>query len=208
MIVSLTGYIEYLDSKSLILNVGGVGYELGITSYCYDYLKGHEEDEVHILTRYIVREDSQTLYGFYCLEERILFDKLCSISGVGPKLALIILSSYTPQELYQIVRLDDVASLTSISGVGKKMASRLMIELKAIFEATPSLMSNNEDTDVLDRSKVVDDVVDALVGMGFARDEVLKSFKEADDETLSDSKRALTFALKQLGGGYHVGSRS
>ncbi len=88
------------------------------------------------------------------------------------------------------------------------MASRLMIELKAIFEATPSLMSNNEDTDVLDRSKVVDDVVDALVGMGFARDDVLKSFKEADDETLSDSKRALTFALKQLGGGYHVGSRS
>ncbi len=208
MIVSLTGYIEYLDSKLLILNVRGVGYELGITSYCYDYLKGLEEDEVSILTRFIVREDSQTLYGFFCPEERLLFDELCSISGVGPKLALTILSSYTPQELYQIVHLDDVACLTSISGVGKKMASRLMIELKAIFEATPSLTSNIVDACALDRSKLVDDVVDALVGMGFACDEVLKSLNEADDETLSDSKRALTFALKQLGGGYHVGSRS
>ncbi len=207
MIVALTGCVEHLDSHTLVLNVRGVSLELGITSHCYSYLESLNTDEVKILTRYIVREDNQSLFGFYCSEERVLFDKLCLISGVGSKLALAILSAYTHAQLYQLIRLDDVSGLMSISGVGKKMASRLMIELKAIYESNPELIAD-DSTELPAVSNIIDDVVEALMNMGFEHDEILHALKEADDETLLDVQSLLTYALRRLGGGYHVGSRS
>ncbi len=206
MIVSLTGTIEQLDKNILILNVRGIGYELGISSHCYEYLLQQDKTEIHILTRFIVKEDTQTLYGFYCHDERLLFDKLCSVSGVGPKLALSILSTYTTSELYHITRSKNENQLNSIVGVGKKMAARLLVELTNIFESYPNLIVKSEQDNR--NNSIFDDLIDALIGMGFARDEVLKSLKEADDEVLSDPQLALMYALKQLGGGSHVGSRS
>ncbi len=208
MIVSLTGYIEHLEKDSLVLNVRGMGFEIGISSHCCEWLQQQNKEEVSLLTRFVVREDKQALFGFYSSEERLCFDMLCSVSGVGPRLALGILSAYTPRELFEIIRLEDISKLVAVSGVGKKMASRLMIELKEQIESNAHLLSFEVDGTMDEITPELGDVIDALVGMGFERDEAYKSLRGASSDALSDPKRALSYALKQLGGGLYVGSRS
>ncbi len=213
MIVSLTGSIEELGVDRLVLNVRGVGYELGISSQTHAYL-ATLEDEVSILCRLVVREGSMSLYGFHSAEERLLFDKLCQIGGVGPKLALSILSAYGARELSGIVRLQDDSALMDIPGVGKKMAARLVIELQSIFDAHPELCvdedSSSKALGSVDATvnAVADEVASALCSLGFSHDEVDQALRMLSSEEISDPAVAIGAALRQLGGGLRVGSRS
>ncbi len=197
-----------IDTTSVVLNVNGIGYLLGISSHCYEQLVSKQHEQVNLLCRMLVRQDSISLYGFYNSHERTLFDKLCAVGGVGPKLALSILSAYTPLELCTVAKLSDESSLTTIAGVGRKMASKLMIELRSIIESNPELQNLAGNTVSAEHSDVISDVADGLVGMGFSREEVIRALSDADDKALSTHENALAFALKELGGVYHVGSRS
>ena len=120
MIVQLTGtLVEVLPSR-VVIDVGGVGYELGVSSTTAASLPHAGEAGVTVLTRMIVREDAMELYGFATREERALFDQLRAISGVGPKLALAVLSTFTASQLATVVATEDAARMAQVPGVGKK----------------------------------------------------------------------------------------
>ncbi|MHB8859973.1 MAG: Holliday junction branch migration protein RuvA [Thermoleophilia bacterium] len=128
MIASLTGQIRSRDEEGIVLDVGGVGYRVAMPARSLSRLDGSGEVFVH--TYLHVREDVMCLYGFLETNERDFFVLLKSVSGVGPKVAIGILSAYGPADLRRAVLNKDVAVFQSITGIGKKTAERLVLELK------------------------------------------------------------------------------
>lgn len=206
MIVMLTGNIVELTSSHVVLDVNGVGYELGISATTAQSLPGQGASGVTLLTRLVVREDSMTLFGFATSEERELFDKLCLISGVGPKLALAVLSSFTPSGLAGVVIAQDASQMARVPGVGKKMSNRLLLELESVFAKDPLLSSLAgasafvaSSPSALSSSGLESDVVAALLAMGFTSQEAALALDGYSDAGCADVKSALEFALKRLG---------
>lgn len=207
MIVSLTGTLVESGPTFAVLDVGGVGYELGISSTTAASLPANGTSNVSLFTRLVVREGAIDLYGFASKDERTLFDKLVSISHVGPKLALSVLSTHTPAGLAAVIMADDVAGMSRVPGVGKKTASRLLMELADVFTKDPSLkgIAANEAPQpapgglTAGATNVQTDVTEALLAMGFTSQEAalaIEGFKEAGANTV---EAALGYALKRLG---------
>ncbi len=128
MIASLTGQIRARDAEGIVLDVAGVGYRVAMPARSLERLDGSREVFVH--TYLHVREDVMCLYGFMDTDERDFFELLKGVSGVGPKVAIGILSAYGPADLRRAVVNKDIAVFQSISGIGKKTAERLVLELK------------------------------------------------------------------------------
>lgn len=210
MIVHLTGTLCELTASQAVLDVAGVGYELGISAVTASSLPPVGTPAVTLLCRLVVREDAMLLYGFSSREERELFDKLTNISGVGPKLALSILSTFTPTELAAVVIANDESEMTRVPGVGKKGAKKLLVELESVFAKDPVLISL-AGTSALGAggavpsaapsasSGVQADVVAALLAMGFTSDEATLALDGFEDAGATDAKSALSYALKRLG---------
>ena len=204
MIVSLEGEVMESSTTSVVLDVAGVGYTLGISGNTYASLplKG---SVVRLFVRMVVRQDDISLYGFSSKEERILFDKLTGISGVGPKLCLAILSAYTPHQLATIVASDDIASLKAIKGVGKKTAHRLLIELKIMFDKDETLKAIAFSSEGVGQSSLFSNALsearDALYVMGFTEREVEVALRGCSDSVAGDAASILGYALKRMGGG-------
>jgi len=176
MIGYLHGTLKQLDAARALVLAGGVGYEVHISLQTYYRLEGKREVELEIYTH--VREDALSLYGFASAEEKVAFEKLIGISGIGPTLAQKILSGIEPADLAEAVVRGDARKLTGIPGVGKKTAERICLELRdklAFPEAAPATPT---------RTSVDDDVHSALVNLGYRP-------KDAD--------AALDLARKELG---------
>lgn len=129
MIGSLAGVLVYKSPPHLLLEVGGVGYEIEAPMSTFYSLPAAGE-RARLLTHLVVREDAHILYGFASAEERLLFRSLLKVSGVGPRIALAILSGVTAGAFAQAVREQDAAMLTRIPGVGRKIAERLIVEMR------------------------------------------------------------------------------
>ncbi len=129
MIASLCGRLESLGSDSAIINVAGIGFQVYMPTSTLSTL-GTTGEEVKLYTHLHLREDNATLYGFALLEELGLFQTLISVSGLGPKLALAMLSAMTVEQVSMAIATGSADLLTVIPGIGKKMASRLILELK------------------------------------------------------------------------------
>lgn len=208
MIVQLTGTLVELSASNVVLDVGGVGYELGVSGVTAASLPEVGTPAVMLYTRMVVREDSMTLFGFASREERALFDKLCAISGVGPKLALSVLSTFTPVQLAAVVMADDASQMARVPGVGKKLANRLLLELESVFAKDPSLVSLAGTASFETQASahatplsggVESDVVGALLAMGFTTEEATLALDGFEAAGCTDVKSALEFALKRLG---------
>ncbi len=128
MITSLRGNVIEKTPVGAVIDVGGVGYEVFIPLSTYEALPDNGQ-KVLILTRLVVREDAHQLYGFATAAEREIFDLLVSVSGIGPRLALTVLSGMSVEDFGRAVRERNEAALTVISGIGKKTAARLILEL-------------------------------------------------------------------------------
>lgn len=188
MIAKLTGIIEYSKDNWIIVDVGGVGYKVYLTDFTFGKTAGIKEGSFFIYT--YVREDILALYGFLSLEEKEMFELLISISGIGPKAALAILSVAEPISIRTAILNNDPSILTKVSGVGKKTAERVILELQ----------SKVADMSIEERSGVVSDTetIEALMAMGysaFQSREVLKNLPE----NLVTVEEKLKFALKQIG---------
>lgn len=205
MIASLSGKIQYKQPDVVILDVRGVGYEVMISSRTYDALPSTGE-EAFLLIRTNVREDAITLYGFGSSEEKELFLLLNSVSGVGPKLALAILSGISAADLCQAISLKDMARLTSLAGVGKKTAQRLCMELS---EKVGTLSPNSLESDVspavsaMAEGFAMPDAVSALVNLGYPRStawQALRSIQQQDPEAAAQMKveELLRLALQTM----------
>lgn len=207
MIVQLTGTIVEVMPTHAVIDCRGVGYELGISALTAQALPAVGTSGVTILTRLIVREDAQELYGFATREERALFDQLRAISGVGPKLALAVLSTFTPAQLATVVVTQDAGRMAQVPGVGKKKASRLLVELSDVFSKNIELKQLVGLTDALPAPKeTVRDVpaqeaADALLSMGFTSAEVALALEGAAEAGIASTKDMLSYALRRLGGG-------
>ena len=132
MISQLHGTLVESTMGSAVVDVSGVGFELGISGSTATTLPT-PGGEVRLYTRMQVREDAMTLFGFSSKDERTMFDRLVSVSGVGPRLALAVLSTYTVGQLYSLVMAEDDKGMAKVPGVGKKTAQRLILELKSTF---------------------------------------------------------------------------
>ena len=193
MIAFLEGVIAGKTLASVYLNVGGVGFEVGMSQAGLSKLPQVGE-HVLVHTFLQVRDDGMSLYGFLSLEEKALFEKLITVSGVGPKVALAALSSYTPSELATLIAAQDVAAVQRIPGVGKKTASRIVLELKgSLDQGIGSLFA--EDRPVV--SKAAEGAREALLSMGFTSAEADLALKGAPEDGTEST--LLQYALKKLG---------
>ena len=210
MIVQLTGTLVEFTASSVVLDVHGVGYELGVSAVTASSLPEAGTPGVTLLTRMLVREDSMTLFGFSSREERSLFDRLCAISGVGPKLALSVLSTFTPSQLAGVVVAEDAGMMATVPGVGKKLASRLLLELESVFSKDPTLDSLASAASLPARGGVVAtapaagsgvdaDVTAALLAMGFTGEEATLALEGHEEAGATSTKATIQYALKRLG---------
>lgn len=203
MITLIRGTLVEATPSIAVVDVGGVGFELGISSTTAASLPALG-GECRLFCRLQVREDAMTLFGFATKEERSMFDRLVAVSGVGPRLALAVLSKFTVSQLYSVVMAEDDKGMCSVPGVGKKTAQRLILELKSVFAKDHSLLS--ADIPAVGQLPLapaaapspVDDARAALLSMGFSPQETdlaLSGYDGADMRV----EDLLTAALKRLG---------
>ena len=204
MIASLRGEVLALGADYCVIECAGVGYQVGITPRTAATLTRHQE--TLLLTQMIVREDAMTLFGFASNEEREMFGLLRTVSTVGPKVALAILTVMTPVEIANAVANKNTKALQAATGVGKRLAERLIVELKekvAIFAspvASSDVAAGNPVATPLAVAADINQVAGALTGLGFAEDEAVAAVETVvrEDPTL-DTSLALRAALKMLG---------
>ncbi|KAF0209098.1 MAG: Holliday junction DNA helicase subunit [Actinobacteria bacterium] len=194
MIDFVTGRIFERGAAHVVLDVGGIGLRLAMSTGSLAGLPA-EGDEVTVRTYLHVREEELSLFGFESADERALFGKLITVSGVGPKVALAALSSFRPAALVEAVAREDVALVSSIPGVGKKTAQRIILDLKdklGVSDLTAAGATSGSTAGAEAR--------DALLAMGFSAAEVTTALDRYDG-TPDDSQALLKHALRRLGGG-------
>ena len=176
MIAHIRGKLLYKIPNYVVIDCGGVGYELTISVATYTELRDVGAEAVlHVHTH--VREDALQLYGFYEVTEKLLIEKLLTISGIGPKLAITVLSGISAERLVGAIRGGDHATLTKIPGIGKKTAERVVLELK---DKLDGLVGGAVGVDApVSLGAVADDVLSALVNLGYPRAVALKAVESA-----------------------------
>jgi Holliday junction DNA helicase RuvA len=192
MIGRLSGILLEKNPPQILLDVQGVGYELDVPMSTFYNLPALNE-KVVLHTHFVVREDAQLLYGFASHEERIAFRQLLKISGVGPKLALSVLSGLSLGDLAAAVANKEVGRLTKIPGVGKKTAERLLLELQGKFSVT-GVSAAQGTAPTSDNN----DIVNALLALGYNEKEADWAAKQLPkDAGVSDGiRQALKFLSK------------
>lgn len=184
----LTGKITEKTPASATLDVNGVGYEVRISVNTFSALPQLGEN-VKLFTHFVVREDAQLLYGFAAEEERELFRLLLSVSGIGPKMAITLLSGMTMSELKRAIAEGVVAALSSVTGVGKKTAERVVVELKDKLPREAGKDSKDIIHDMNVSDQIVNDAVQALIALGYtkqkAKEVVQKVLRESAGKKLT-----------------------
>lgn len=197
MIAHLRGQLLRKSPQEAVVDVGGVGYRVLIPVSTF-YRLGEEGQVVSLLVHTHVREDALALFGFHSRGEQALFERLIEVAGVGPKLAVNILSGIEAAELVEALRAGDLARLTRIPGVGRKTAERLVVELKDKMPALAAAPAPGPGEGV---GGLKDDLVSALVNLGYSRGEADKGADRALREDGSGRfEDLLRRALRALSG--------
>lgn len=198
MIDQINGIILNKKESYAIIMVGGIGLKVNMSVYGLQTLPNHG-DKVQISTYLHVREDILDLYGFSDVIERNTFHLLTSISGIGPKLALTILSGIEPRKFKDRVVNGDVAALTSVPGVGNKTAKRIIIELKEKFTKSDDISLGINDLDI-SKTKIFKDAVDALESLGYKKTHAINACKklQKNNELVGELESVIKKALKLL----------
>lgn len=200
MIGQLRGRLADRRPNQIIVDVGGVGYLVQVPLSTYAAL-GELHSEVSLLIHTHVREDALVLYGFVSSREKHFFELLLTASGVGPSLALKILSGMSVEELVPAIRASDLVRLTKIPGVGRKTAERIVVELKDKLESVAVLSESAEKAAPVSPAGVEADVISALINLGYEARVAEKAVDEAKRETGTASfEKLLKLALQDLTG--------
>ena len=188
MIGRLTGTLSDKNPPQVIVDCGGVGYEVQVPMSTFYNLPA-EGQKVTLLTHFVVREDAQILYGFGSVAERAAFRELIKISGVGPRTALSVLSGMSVAELAQAVTLQEAGRLVKVPGIGKKTAERLLLELKGKLGADigPATTASND---------AQADILQALLALGYSDKEAALALKALPGEV--GVSEGIKLALKAL----------
>lgn len=199
MIGSLRGILLERSGSEILVEVGGVGYRITVAPACAVAV-GEVGDDVFVHIHHHIREDAQTLFGFVTADERRAFEVLLSAHGVGPALALAILSVHDPVGLRRVLAEDDIAALCLVPGVGKKTAARLFVELKSKLDVPDSPLATAVevagDHDPGGSGGARRDVREALLGLGYGDQEIHDVLRDLPDE--GDASEQLKEALRRL----------
>jgi Holliday junction DNA helicase RuvA len=195
MIGRLQGKVLSKQAPDLLLDVQGVGYELLVPLNTFFEIPDIGELAT-LHTHFVVREDAQQLYGFSQLEERLLFRHLIKVNGVGPKMALAILSGMSVKEFSRCVQKDEVLTLVKIPGVGKKTAERLLIEMRdKINKITDTSAEANEEPLTQDISLEAES---ALIALGYKPQDAAKMVNRVAGEHITNAEQLIRAALKSM----------
>lgn len=198
MISSIRGEVVDIALDHVVLEAAGVGYRLNATPATLGTLT--RGTEAKLVTTLIVREDSQTLYGFADSEQRELFSLLLTVSGVGPRIAMATLAVLDPHALRAALAESNIAVLTRVPGIGKRGAERMVVELRDKVDALVGLSGASVPSGPVGGNPIRDQIVEALTGLGFP----LKQAEDATDSVLAahpdaTTSGALRSALTYLG---------
>ena len=192
----MIGYIkgnvlDIKDGVALIEN-NGIGYEIT----CSKSALSNFTDKGEVYTYLAVREDGVSLYGFSCIEEKQMFLKLISVSGVGPKMGITVLSGMSLNDLAIKIATSDVKGLSAIKGLGKKMAERIILELRE--KVTIDFNAEPTETDKESEKPINEEAVFALMSLGFTKKECESAVREAEENGITDLSLIVTYALKHI----------
>jgi len=188
MIAKIKGKLAYLRDHYAVVDVAGVGYKIFVTEYAAGKIAGKED--IELFTHTYVREDALSLYGFLALDELEMFELLISISGIGPKAAIGILTIADPKTIRTAIVTEDSSILTRVSGVGKKTAERVILELKNKIAELPGDTSSVAVAD--------SEAIEALISLGYSGTQAREALK-AVPESVRDVSERVREALKRLG---------
>lgn len=194
MISFVRGIVAEKNENMVVIDCNGMGYEINVSSFTLDTLTRGEE--ATIKTYLQVREDGVALFGFVDLKEKEVFLKLINISGIGPKMAITILSQISIKDLVSAISTGNTKMLSGVKGLGKKTAERIILELSNAFDTLPLL---EPDFGFTPKTQVLDEAVDVLVSMGLVRFEatrVVKDVATPSDTTEDIIKKALKYMNK------------
>lgn len=201
MISQLSGTLLEATPSLAVVDVSGIGFELGISSITAAFLPA-PGGSVRLYTRFRVANDAVSLFGFATPEERTMFDRLVQVSSVGPRLALAVLSKFSVGQLYSVVMAEDAKSMSSVPGVGKKTAQRLILELKGTLAKDRGLAAADVPMGgqlplAASEEQARDEACQALLSMGFTSQEADLALEGLDDGMTVE--RMLAAALRRLG---------
>lgn len=198
MIDYIKGEIADLAPARMLMECYGIGYEINISLTTFTAYQGKKEGKIYVYE--VIREDAHLLYGFATVLERELFLLLTSVSGVGPNTARMILSSFQPTELVQVIASKDETALTSVKGIGLKTAQRILVDLKNKVKSMEALApAPLQNTKIMAHTEVAEEAVAALVMLGFqkaASQKVVTSILK--NEPASPVEQVIKLALKML----------
>ncbi|MDR2766314.1 MAG: Holliday junction branch migration protein RuvA [Holosporaceae bacterium] len=200
MITHLNGTVEKIADNYVVVDVNGVGYGVTCSARTINEVKAHS-GLVHIVTLLNIREDAWTLYGFISEQEKFWFNMLISVQGVGGKVAIAILSALSDDDLYNAFLSGDKTILTRADGVGPKLASRIIMELKDKIVGKADL--NTATMKTLSEPGVVGDVVSALSNLGYQRTDILRAISSAQFDKNCRFDVLLKLILHKLSGSDH-----
>lgn len=188
MISYIKGKLVHKEATFIVVDVGGLGYEVKIPLSTYTALGDQENCFVH--THLLIKEDSHTLYGFATSAEKEIFLELISISGVGPSTGLTVLSQLSVDEVYHAITQEDVRTIQSVKGIGAKSAQRIILELKDKLRKRDLPAGGVSDSSLSSRNQTVEEAISALVTLGYqksiAEKTVAKILKIDNTITLED----------------------
>ena len=192
----IEGIIVQLAPTYLVLNNQGIGYRI----YCPNPYRWQNElnQSSKVYVEQVVREDSMTLYGFKESSEKQLFLTLNKVSGIGPKSALSILALDDHQGLIQAIESGDSQYLTKFPGVGKKTASQMILDLKGELDFAVDLAGNAQTSGQVVQKQLLEEVFEALTGLGYSKRELTRIEKSLSQETFATTQEALSIAFKLL----------
>ncbi len=198
MISHLKGILEHIDKRHLVLDVKNVGYHVNVAASTLSRLPKLGE-EVKLFTYQVVREDEISLYGFLSKEERSLFSILIGVSGIGPKTALTVLSSFPLDRLVLAITKGDVDLISTVPGIGKKTAQKLIIELKEKVAKAYAIAPADMASGMPGEAPLISDAISAMLSLGYsvreARDAILRSGIDLNSQSVEE---VLKQALKNL----------
>ena len=202
MFYYLNGELAYRDLNTCVIDCHGVGYKLTVSTLTSETLTSKLSKQVKLYTHLAVREDGIELFGFGSNEEKECFNRLISVSGVGPKAAMSILSTMTPEKLAVAICTEDAKAIAKSPGIGAKSAARIILELKD--EISKDMMNDSiatadfsETAAVYSKNSAISEATEALIVLGYDKNTVLSALK-GTDPSISDPGEIIRLALKKL----------
>ena len=195
MIGRLAGRVLTRKPPFLLVDVHGIGYEVEAPMSTFFATQGQEDVVLH--THLVVREDAQLLYGFATARERDLFRALIKVSGIGPRMAVAVLSGMSEAQFRDCVMNDDVTALTKVPGIGKKTAERLIIEMRDRLDKEPGVTLPTAAGGAPVEESARDEALSALEALGYKPAEANRMITRAEKEGADDAETLIRLALRQ-----------